>query len=992
MPGEADETIITRLIVETDEAMRKMEEIREMVDSLKLEMQALAKEGKQPLQDAAKAMKELAEAGKKAQQSIIAKEKAKFIGDRDAEKIKNAQEKLKEYENVLKRLPQAFQEARKEESLYSKQQAKAITEISAKRKQSLKTEQDALRQMKAAQAEYTRITKQGYGVMSSQAQQYGQQIQKTAQIIQRTAQRTGQSWNQVGQRMARLGVPIQQINTALQQLNTQTQQSATGLRGMVSNIGNLGTIAKGVFGGIIGFGAVQAVQRLTRAFLDLAKTILNAAKEISQTKFAFEVAVRGLQRVGIDTTIAEWNEVIDEMKSKFPLFTRKDITDATTLAALMTREFGFTAEQIQDVINLSTTLSIITGKTLTEAVRGATYAIGAGYFEALQRVGINISRAIISQEALKRGYEGGYNAIDQTTRAAITLEVIMNGLVAVEEDAALISETFAGQVQVLNAHLKDLQYYLGEIAASNFVDAMKSVNEVIGDIVDIVEDLRNIQVSLSREGEDRPSILDTIAYIIFGARGEEAVPAAMTWIKVITNVLDALAGPIARLVGISEGLGDVIDVVPPLTIRVGEAEFTEEEYAELIKITQQYYDEVAEITEEGEEKRLDLVEDYLDDLAELREKNQERLLDLERDYYRKLEDIGLKAAQKVADAQDDYARRVAEEERKAAYRREEAERRYREREYNAERRFQERMRQLREGFLMDLEDAVRERDALQIIRLIRQYNLRRNQMIREEDIAKDERRRAFEEELRQIEYQRQERLRQLYLEHQQRLAEIQLQAEREREQAERDYQRRIAEENRRYSERVQKRREQQDEQLEELEEDIQDRVNKVLEGLEEEHNLSAEKLEAIAKLYEQTYGPNSRIDRALYWFLQRLAQVQEMMNRFRAMKMAGMTFIPPGFMQDYDDAGPQAEGGAIIARRPTVAVFGEAGAELATFTPLNKLESPTAPLAGQMPDKTPTEGRLRLEMLLSPDLEAKIVDDTLGEVADVIYVLERERA
>ena len=65
---------------------------------------------------------------------------------------------------------------------------------------------------------------------------------------------------------------------------------------------------------------------------------------------------------------------------------------------------------------------------------------------------------------------------------------------------------------------------------------------------------------------------------------------------------------------------------------------------------------------------------------------------------------------------------------------------------------------------------------------------------------------------------------------------------------------------------------------------------------------------------------------------------------------------------------------------------------MATFTPLNKLAE-TTPFGGQAPmgARGSAMGKLRLEMLLSPDLEARIIDDTMNEVADVIYTIERER-
>ena len=106
----------------------------------------------------------------------------------------------------------------------------------------------------------------------------------------------------------------------------------------------------------------------------------------------------------------------------------------------MTREFGFTEEQMANIVRQSVILAQITGKDLTEAVRGVTYAIGSGYFESLQRAGINISRQIIAEEALARGYEGSYTALSQNIRAMITYEIVQKNLSSIQQDAGAIVE------------------------------------------------------------------------------------------------------------------------------------------------------------------------------------------------------------------------------------------------------------------------------------------------------------------------------------------------------------------------------------------------------------------------------------------------------------------------------------------------------------------------------------------------------------------------
>jgi hypothetical protein len=954
----ADEEIILELSVEANEFVQKILEIRGITDDTTKQLAKFATAYKTSFKEAAKAIIDLKK------ETLDLEAKAQKAGELLPEQKRSAAERAKELSKFTADIKESLAElTRADREYYKKQDALANASTKSRLKEiqeKVKAQKAALKAAAAAQREYNKITKQGYGVMSAAAQQYGQQIQKIQGIIQRTAQSSGQSWQQVGQRMSKLGVPIQQINTALQQLNTQTKQTTTGLQGFISKLGGLGNIARYVIGGSLGLVAIRVLRQL----VDYFKQATQAAIDFTQSMFQLQIAVRGLQRVGVETTIKEFTDFIKELKKEFPIFSRRDITDAVALAALMTREFGFTADQIKEVVRLSTLMSIVTGKELTEAVQGATYAISAGYFEALQRVGVNITRQTISERALAAGYTETYNALDPTIRATLTLAEIVENLAALEEDAGHIANVAAGQQRGLASAWEDFTLLLGQ-------NALPTIEKVL--------------VAMTKMVEKATSWLELLAEI-----DEKTGRTTFT------------AGAGRRVPFLPEVESDLEDLDQSFkdlqnTILKG-MEFTPEEFQEIIDATKKLADGVEEIEEESAEKRIDIMEDWARDTADIREKHNDRMVDLAQDLADKLADIDLKEQRKVADEISNNAFRVAEAIRQAAFRREDAERKYRERELRSERKFQEKLRQLRENFLLNLEDAVRERDARQIIRLTRQYNLRRTQMIREEKLGEDERKDAFKEELRQIEFQKQERLRQLAIEHQRRLEDIALQAQREREQADIDFKRREADEIARHEEERTKRKDRRDEQLTDLKDAAQDRYDTLLEALQKEFDLTENQLTGVSQLYADTYGLNGSIDKALINYQQRLLQTEALVRRLHLQlqspllnRILGGSMAPGAGFPPYDYAGGQAEGGTIIARKPTVAVFGEAGLEAATFTPLNKLGAGASvpPInAGQMANRS---GRIRLEMLLSPDLEAKIVDNTLGEIADVNFTVERAR-
>ena len=89
-----------------------------------------------------------------------------------------------------------------------------------------------------------------------------------------------------------------------------------------------------------------------------------------------------------------------------------------------------------------------------------------------------------------------------------------------------------------------------------------------------------------------------------------------------------------------------------------------------------------------------------------------------------------------------------------------------------------------------------------------------------------------------------------------------------------------------------------------------------------------------------------------------------------------------------------AEGGIVIANKPTTVTFGEAGAEIATFTPLNRAGVNTNQVTGSLPAGVGGGGgggKYVVGISLSPGLEGKIVGQALDQAADIIFKLERAR-
>jgi len=337
---------------------------------------------------------------------------------------------------------------------------------------------------------------------------------------------------------------------------------------------------------------------------------------------------------------------------------------------------------------------------------------------------------------------------------------------------------------------------------------------------------------------------------------------------------------------------------------------------------------------------------------------QEGLTDFQKD----MAAIGIEYTEKIDRVSRDYIRDYNAELADAAKSRADAERDYRDGELKAEKSYQEALLKLREQFLFDLEDALRERDARQVLRLIRQYQMQKNQTARQNETGRQERAKNFQQELADIEAQKQERLALLRTELQERLDEL------EKERAKEEYERKT-----RWNE------EQAD-----LEAQQKEKMDKLVQWLVDEYNLDQAGAEAIAKMLSGYFGSGGVIaqlyDQMIAYVLARAAMIAQINAAIATMSGGGGSHGPP--------TRKRAKGGLDIVNKPTTLTFGEAGPEAALTVPLTGLQNFRMPANsfGGAP-----EGRIRLEVLLSPDLEARVVDQALSGVAATIDRVRREK-
>ena len=782
------------------------------------------------------------------------------------------------------------------------------------------------------------------------------QVEQAKRDIKDLSQQSGQNFRVVGtaiKSMVDEGMKVKAVTQAMRELNQETKQSGDSFSG-------LGTVGQFVFGSVLGITAVTAIRKI----IDLLKQAAEAGIEFSRANFQLEVGVRALQRIGMDTTLEVWREQISKLGKEFKVFSTQELTQGIAVSLLKLREFGFTEQQIKNTQRMAATLSLLTGKDFTESIQGVTYALGSGYFEALQRAGIQISRTIVAQEALKRGYEGGYQSLDDNIRAQLTYDIIMRQIVPLTDDAAKVTDTLAGKVTLLGTAWENLLTLAGD-RSSNLLMRLADLATGVLNLARTISDLSGtLYMGL------------TFLVTFFQNIGKGITESTR------------LAMQAAQAFRETYGIFMEQKKTPTLgNAPIGTPEAPPEVSGEAIM-------SVFGPDIEKEMKRiLELEEDFQQDLEKIDRDGAARRKEIWDDYWDKIVDISLKANQKLDDEKADYERNVAKTIAEFAQRRAEIEMRYRNNEITAEARFQERLRQLREGFLMSLEDAVHERDARQVIRLTKQYNLQKGQMIREEKLRKDEAYRAYQLELQMLAMERAAKLRNLEIEHQARMAEIKLQADRESAQAATERERQLLDLTTSLERQKAERRIRHGQQMDDLREQIKERLALIAEKLAEEESITIGMADAIYQQLKAYYGEGGYMEELYTYFYGLLVN----MAKAAAAATGGLVIPPgsPGGGGKNEENPPFAEGGWGIAMKPTTATFGEAGPEAFSFIPLNragvnvgKMRGGSMPAGMNLPGGG---GKVSIDLKLSPDLEYRIRRNALDDAANVILSVERER-
>jgi hypothetical protein len=812
--------------------------------------------------------------------------------------------------------------------------------------------------IEAAQKEYLASYKNGNVVMTDAAKQQGAILTNLATQIKSTAEATGQSYAQVATQMVQTGTPINTVNNAMKLLGDETKKTSEGFKLFGLNLGQIGNIAKVVMTSLFG---VYSIVQLLRLGLQFFKDASQSAYELAKGIFQVSIGVRALQRAGGDITIKDLYENIDKLKEKFGIFSRKELIQGSAALINLIRDFGLTSKQILGMQDAIATLAVVNGRAMDEVQRTVALALSSGYTEGLQRLGVSINRTTIALEAQRLGWGRNYMSLTEQQRALATYNLIIAKTAKYAEDLVYYQTTLPGRMDKATASIIDQTAALGKKSLPVVValkEAWAGVLEEINKIYETI--LRSMALNKAYELgliEKEPAwyFKLTPGYIptpgLDPMEKERKLAELRQYMKDIGLIVD-------------EGLGNIKPYADPFAEAWKGIEARREP---LLALADELNTMWKDITTQRDEKLLAIQSRYDEEMLNIQTQYNQKAEDIEREYAQRMIDIEINKQKDIQDAWRKYYQDIADVNRKANQDIEDANRKYREGQLQAEKDLAKELRRLREDLLMNLEDAIRERDAKQAMRLIRSYNVQRGRTIEDAKDAEAERKKALQWELADIERQRKIRLAELKRTLNQQLAEINLNYQRELETLnlwrKREYEDRELWLKREHDQaKLARDRAYKDEQKW-----WNDQINLMSRRMRDYGKIFATDLTwlyGILKGFIGSDGVMRQLWTDYYNFL--AAQAAATWSGITVPQSIGGHTIPG-----------MASGGTLLATRPTAAIFGERGAEYATFTPANK--------AGQI------GGRIAIEMLLSPDLEARIIDNTLGEMADVVLSIQRSK-
>jgi hypothetical protein len=788
-----------------------------------------------------------------------------------------------------------------------------------------------------------------------------QQVDQLKGVIKETSKITGAQYGDVANQLEKMGIKSAQTQAAVRGLNKELTHGVKE----ANTFGHGIDLVRTALGTLTAVGIFQVISFIQEAFQTASKN----AQELEASLYRLANAERILSQEGVEISYKGLEEGIKRIKKLTPIFSKEDITGLVGQLVISTKELGLNEQQIIDLAESIAVLNInsAANESLMQTTSHVVSSLLTSNAKGVSSLGIQLGNAAIEAKAFDMNIlEAGESFSDLTAQEKNMVKVQIAIDAGRDSIAGLndFMQTNTARVQQNKAAWNDLLTTVGQLflplipLATKFFSLLNDGFNMVktGAVVFLtlgtvalttlrmiasggIKSFGELKTALHDLGAEAKSMFGNLFF-------PEGVPDnAPGWFKEFfgggLERPETPTNPYAESAGEVEGDGD------QLVAAVADTE-----------------EKITDIMEDARQKRQDIDEQY-----------RRKIEDANRDHAQKMQDIARDVERKQEDALRNYNQKVEDINRNAAESVAEAQADYREREVEREQDYQRRLQELRERFLMNLEDALRERDARQVLRLIREYNLEKKQLAEKRKSEGKDAERDLARKLADIERERLLKLEAARRELAEKQAEIALWAERERQDAAIALQRKLADARRWHQL-----------ELQEYQQYLRRKLEELARSIVREYQLTAAGAQAIYQLLNGYFGAGGAVAGLMNGLS---ASLNGVLSSSSSGGSVG-TNTNPGFAGS-GMYGTYAEGGTYVATRPTKAIFGERGPEMATFTPINRTGQDVNKLFGDISPGGGGGNSIDLRVSLSRDLIAEVVDATLENVAIHLDRLNRER-
>lgn len=761
-----------------------------------------------------------------------------------------------------------------------------------------------------------------------------------------TLQQLGPSIQGVGQQAKTMGGAAGTAATGVGNLGGAASDADIAMAGANKVLGmvglSVGSLASGLAVVTVAWKAVQEVMKEIEASAALGMTLADA-------NFRMEVSARAAQRaIGAQALSIKEAETFAADLSKTYGQSVVVTTNLTGKAIQMTREMGWTGEQVKDLTKAAVVLNETIGMDSMSALMMISRYISSGYGMALAKQGFAVSRAAQQQEAYALGIMKPLKAMTEQEKQMVRTSLIMRQVNVYAEDAAAGQENLGKMAAHANQELEEQRKKLGMVTGF-----FKTLTDVIGKDFQA----KFIQVFAGLGGWFALFFSDFLARLLtlkealddFSRGGIKGIQSLEYYSKRLDERFWATMERIKKGVfTLGNAFGEAGQAASDFEAQVAEAMGGVSE--EIDDAIQKSLESIKKLEQDTTDAIAKLWDDYYKD----QEKNQ---LEFDRD----IRAIDEQAAEDQKDATEGYQKdelRAAEDHKRA-------------------------MRDLEVQYLFDLQDAVRERDARQVLLLQRRYNMEKSKAEADNRVNSDRRRQDFQQELVDIAKHAAEKKAKRLRDFKEEMADLEYQAILRRKKLEAD----------------------RDKEIQRIRDEAValgvDIINRLIAA-----GVDPKVVEEVAKRLGVQFGGTMGAETAKQFtkivgpFIQAyMTAAAKAMGAFYGNKPGAYTGSEPKRVystSSYSGSEPKtggyygkgfAVGGDFIATAPQMIQVGERP-ERVSIQPLNRATGDAAGTMGGA-GRRGGGGKVEVAIALSEGLEGNIVDQAMAEVADVFVTLNR---